>query len=294
MTVDDLQNLKPVKEFFVGIDSDGCVFDSMEVKHKECFCPAFVNVFGLQAAAKYAREAWDFVNLYSQSRGCNRFQAVLSALDLLRVRPEVVKRGVKIPELNSLRAWVKKESKLGNPALQKEIERSGDAELKLVMQWSREVNESVEKIVRSVPPFPCFRESLDKLLTKADVIVVSQTPTEALVREWAELGIDKKVRFIAGQELGTKSEHLAYAAQGKYTPDKILMIGDAPGDYKAAQAVKGLFYPVVPGREDESWKRFLDEAIDKFFGMGYANGYAQGLLAEFNQSLPAKAPWQAA
>ena len=42
-----LENLKPEKEFFIGIDSDGCAFDTMEIKHKECFCPAFINHFNL-------------------------------------------------------------------------------------------------------------------------------------------------------------------------------------------------------------------------------------------------------
>jgi hypothetical protein len=32
-----LINLRPSKEFFIGDDSDGCVFDSMEVKQKEFF-----------------------------------------------------------------------------------------------------------------------------------------------------------------------------------------------------------------------------------------------------------------
>ncbi|HCR31211.1 MAG TPA: haloacid dehalogenase, partial [Opitutae bacterium] len=31
-----LSDHQPSKEFFVGIDSDGCIFDSMEIKHKEC------------------------------------------------------------------------------------------------------------------------------------------------------------------------------------------------------------------------------------------------------------------
>ena len=35
-----LRNLNPDHEFFIGIDSDGCVFDSMEVKQKEFFIPA--------------------------------------------------------------------------------------------------------------------------------------------------------------------------------------------------------------------------------------------------------------
>ena len=53
------------KKFLVCIDSDGCVFDTMEIKHKECFCPAYIEHFGLQAVSNYARDAWDFANLYS-------------------------------------------------------------------------------------------------------------------------------------------------------------------------------------------------------------------------------------
>ncbi len=34
-----LRILEPAGEFFIGIDSDGCAFDTMEIKHKECFCP---------------------------------------------------------------------------------------------------------------------------------------------------------------------------------------------------------------------------------------------------------------
>ena len=78
-----LRALPKQHDFFIGIDSDGCVFDSMEIKHKECFCPAFIKHFGLQAASKYAREVWDFVNLYSRDRGCNRFLALKKALQLI-------------------------------------------------------------------------------------------------------------------------------------------------------------------------------------------------------------------
>src|SRR4051812_46725835 len=87
-----LTTLKPQHEFFVGIDSDGCAFDSMEVKHKECFCPNIIKYWNLQAISKYAREAVEFVNLYSKWRGTNRWPALISALDILRVRPEVIAR----------------------------------------------------------------------------------------------------------------------------------------------------------------------------------------------------------
>src|SRR5438093_13777040 len=89
-----LREFKPSKEYFVGIDSDGCIFDSMEIKHKECFTPMFIKHFDLQAVSKYAREVWEFVNLYSKTRGANRFPALSRALNLLLPRPQVKARKV--------------------------------------------------------------------------------------------------------------------------------------------------------------------------------------------------------
>jgi phosphoglycolate phosphatase-like HAD superfamily hydrolase len=265
----------------------------MEIKHKECFCPAFINHFGLQAISKYAREAWEFVNLYSTTRGCNRFPAVTRALDLLQKRSEVIARHVAIPPMKGLRSWIERETKLGNPALGEEVKKQNDADLAVALAWSMDVNAAVKKIVRDVPPFPMVRESLEKMKSKADMMVVSQTPTEALEREWEEHGIEHFVKLIAGQELGTKTEHLAFAAKGQYPSDNILMIGDAPGDQKAAQANGALFYPINPGHEENSWKRFHDEALDKFFAGTYAGAYQDSLIAEFRTHLPEKASWEA-
>src|ERR1017187_9731591 len=270
-----LKDLKPTKEFFIGIDSDGCVFDTMELKHKECFAPMFIKHFRLQTASKYAREVWDFVNLYSKSRGVNRFPAVVRALNLLRERKEVIAR----------------KTRLGNATLQKEVD-AGNRALAPALAWSLAVNQAVADIVSGVPPFPLFRESLQKMVQKADVIVVSQTPTEALVREWKEHGIDRFVRAIAGQELGTKTEHIQFAAGGKYPAGKVLMIGDAPGDLQAAMSNHALFYPIVPGHEEASWERFFKEGLDRFFAGTYAGAYEKGLAREFDASLPEQPPWQ--
>lgn len=290
--VQELKSLRPEKEFFIGIDSDGCVFDTMEIKHKECFCPNFVYHYDLQAASKYAREVWEFVNLYSKTRGINRFLAVLRALDMLAKRPEVIAREVSVPRLAGIRKWVERETKLGNPALESEVASNPDPDLKLAYAWSLEVNETVGKIVKNVPPFPLVRESLEKLTGKADALVVSQTPFEALEREWREHDIAKHVRAIAGQEMGTKAEHLTFAAAGKYPKEKTLMIGDAPGDLKAAQANDALFYPINPGHEEESWKRFYEEALDKFFDGSYAGDYERELIDRFQEYLPEQAPWE--
>jgi phosphoglycolate phosphatase-like HAD superfamily hydrolase len=286
-----LKELKPAKEFFIGIDSDGCVFDTMELKHKECFAPMFIKHFRLQTASKYAREVWDFVNLYSRSRGVNRFPAVVRALNLLRERKEVIARKVAVPATQALEAWIACETRLGNAALQQEVE-AGNQALAPALAWSLAVNRAVADIVSGVPPFPFFRESLERMVEKADVIVVSQTPTEALVREWKEHGIDGFVRAIAGQELGTKAEHIRFAAGGKYPDEKILMIGDAPGDLQAARSNHALFYPIVPGLEDVSWERFFRQGLDRFLAGMYAGAYETGLVKEFDASLPEQPPWQ--
>src|SRR6185295_11332953 len=130
--------------------------------------------------------------------------------------------------------------------------------------WSDSVNKAVEDIVHGVPPFPLVRESLAKLNQSADAMCISQTPSDALKREWAEHGIDKFVKMIAGQEMGTKTEHLKFAATGKYAPNKVLMIGDAPGDFKAAKSNNALFFPINPGAEEKSWERLPTEALDRF------------------------------
>ena len=51
------------------------------------------------------------------------------------------------------------------------------------------------------------------------------------------------------------------------------MIGDAPGDYKAAVANDALFFPINPGAEEASWKRFYEEGIDRFLAGTFAGEY---------------------
>ena len=281
--------LEPKHDYLVGIDSDGCAFDTMELKHKECFIPNTVNYWDLQGVSKYAREAAEFVNLYSKSRGINRFPALVEVLRWLQDRPEVRARGVMIDIPPSLLDWMHKETKLGNPALEKVVAATGDPGLRRTLAWSVAINETVEKIVRGVPPFPFVRQSVETLYPQADILVISATPQEALTREWEEHDLLKYVVAICGQEIGTKKESLAQAA--KYPADHSLMIGDAPGDYKAAVANRALFFPINPGEEEASWRRFYEEGIGRFLGGVFAGQYQQELLDEFEACLPEKPPW---
>lgn len=293
-----LKDFKPKHKFFVGIDSDGCAFDTMGIKQRECFCPWMIAYFGLQPVAQAARECKEFTDLFSKTRGVNRHKAIKRILtELLPTHPMVKQRGFKVPQFPHYFAWVDDpESILSNDGLKKAIDvatsQQAKSELALALEWSERVNSAVKDIVKDIPPFPFVRKSLEKIAPLADVVVVSATPCEALSREWAEHDIAGYTAIIAGQEMGTKSQHLALAANGKYPLANILMIGDAPGDMKAARANNALFYPVNPGDEDKSWQRFHNEAFDKFITGRYAGDYEAQVIAEFDSYLPEHPSWQ--
>ena len=293
-----LKDFKPKKKFFIGIDSDGCAFDTMGIKQRECFCPWMIAYFGLQPAAQAARECKEFADLFSKTRGYNRHKTIKRILtELLPAHPMVKTGNFQVPQLPHYFAWVDDpKSLLSNEGLKKAIAATSDAdarhELEHVLQWSERVNSAIKDIVKGIPPFPFVRESLEKIAPLADIVVVSATPCEALTREWQEHNIAKYAEIIAGQEMGTKKEHLAFAAGGKYEPNNILMVGDAPGDMKAAKANNALFYPINPGSEGKSWQRFFEEASDKFINGQYAGSYEEKLIAEFNEYLPETPPWQ--
>ena len=288
-----LKNHRPTKEFLVAIDSDGCAFDTMEIKHKECFVPNTIMHWGLQAVSKYAREAAEFVNLYSKWRGINRWPALVMVFDLLRERTEVTARNVTPPRAGRIRDFIANDAfPKSNDGLRDYMAVYPDPELDVAWAWTTAVNATVADMVHGVPPFPYVRESLSYLSGEADMIVVSATPYEALCREWEEHAIAPFVRAIAGQEQGKKTLHLRLAARGKYAPDHILMIGDAPGDLSAARANGALFFPVNPGREEGSWHRFYQEAVHRFLDGSYAGDYESALIDDFQSLLPEVPPWK--
>lgn len=286
-----LMRFQPRHDSFVGIDSDGCVFDSMDIKQKRCFHGLIVSHWGLEAIEPLVRETAEFVNLRSIWRGQNRFMALLKTFDLLRERRAVRASGVAVPLLPDLRALAGSGRPLGHPVLRQAIAETGSEELASLLAWSLAVNEDVARRVRRLPPFEWARRSLERLQAQSDVICVSQTPYEALAREWKDNGLTPLVSLIAGQELGTKAEHLQWAAVGKYAANRILMIGDAPGDLQAARASGVLFYPINPGEEEVSWKRFHDEAYDRFLAGTYQGAYENARTAEFQARLPETPSW---
>ena len=275
------------KKFLVCIDSDGCAFDTMEVKHKECFCTAFIEVFGLQGIAKYAREAWDFTNLYSKTRGFYRMKTLVMSFELLAKRQEVIDRNFKLPDITPIKNWCETYDVMSDATLKEYAATHDDPIIQTTLAWSAEVNRRIKRVVHDVPPFPYVRESLAKLADNADIVVVSATPTDALIKEWTEHDIKKYTSFVCGQEYGGKKDIIKKLSE-HYESGAVLMIGDALGDAKAAQGAGAAFYPICPNAEDKSWKEFYQTVSDLFVSGAYTDEvqsqYAERLedcLAEF-------------
>ncbi len=283
---------QPHHDYFIAIDSDGCVFDTMELKQKECFIPNIIKHYHLQSVARYARQAAEFVNLYSRWRGINRFPGLLKTIQLLSEWPLVQQRKAELPDREPLRVWIEQESHLGNPALERAVEEQGDPVLKEALAWSRAVNDTVREMVHGVPPFPHAGKSLEKISYRADLIVCSGTPIDALRKEWHEHRIDSVPQLIAGQEMGSKKTHIQLAMGDHYDRDRALMIGDAPGDLRAARANNIHFYPILAGDEEQSWERFFHEAAERFFQGDYSEAYETQLIDDFMSRLPETPPWQ--
>ena len=293
-----LKNFPRKKEFLIAIDSDGCVFDSMNPKQIIVFHPKIMDYYELWGIESYLREVAEFVNLFSKMRGCNRFIALQYVYRFLGERPKVkkamIEQGITLPCTTTLDDYVKeyKDISLGNPTLEEYVQKKGDRSLSKLLAWSEAVNSTIAEKINNIPPFDHVRRALALASENADLIVVSQTPYEALNREWKEHNLNSYVRVIAGQEMGKKEEHIRIAAGGKYKSDEMLMLGDAPGDRRAAEANGACFYPIVPGKETESWKRLVEEALPRFLERTFTGTYQKELMAKFDQALPPNPPWQ--
>lgn len=283
---------EPRKAFFIGVDSDGCAFDAMEIKHKECFTPATIRCWGLQAVSRYARETAEFVNLYSRWRGGNRWPSLVRVLDLLAQREEVKERGFSVPATDRLKEFLASGRPQSDAGLRQWAGAHPHADFDRALGWSQAVNDAIAAMVHGVPPFPFVGDCLVAMKNQADLMVVSATPVEALEREWSEHGLAAHMGLIAGQELGSKQQHLELMAGGRYAKDHVLLVGDAPADRDAAHAAGALFYPINPGAEAASWKRLRDEAAGKFFAGTYAGAYEADLITAFEKLLPETPPWQ--
>jgi len=279
-TKEEIIAFSPKKEYFVGIDSDGTAFDSMNIKHFKSMCPAALEIWNVAEHQEEFEKIWYHYNLYSADRGKNRFLGLLHALDALGESFSMV-----VDNTSPLRDFIKNGGGLSNDALKSWLTKHPSPMLDRVLQWSLRSDQLFEEYTRGLLPFANIEDALKCMVEKADVMVVSSASGAGLDKDWSFSGLTKYTSLIAGQETGTKKEQLKMAANGKYPPEKILMIGDAIGDLEAAQSIDALFFPIMPGSEEDSWLFLKEEALNCFFNNNYKGDYENKLVLKFKDFL---------
>lgn len=290
-TKQDLIDFTPKHSTLVAIDSDGCMFDTMEEKQLNHFAPLIIKHFELQEIEEAVFDCLKFVWLYSITRGLNRFENLLRFFDRLKTHPIAKKSDVKILNTDSFKTWVYSGAALSNSTLKTYADENPDPELLRILKWTLAVNDSTDAM-DPIPPFDDALKSLKLLHGQSDALVVSQTMDDTLVAEWNLHGLTKYVDIIAGASIGTKTQSLNWAMKEHYDPKRAIMMGDALGDMAAARDTGIWFYPILPGHEDASWKKFLEEDYERFRTGNFTEEYQQELIDTFLALLPEIPPWE--
>ena len=275
------------KKYLICVDSDGCVFDNMGIKWKECFIPNLIRYFELQPVAGCVREEAERINLYSATRGVNRYAGLPLLFEALEKRSEVRHHHFNLPDITALVNWIQNTKQLSMESLKQEYDKKKDMILEQTILWSSESNKSIAEMVYGIPPFNGVVESFKYVKEWADLAVLSSANQAAIEKEWSEHYLMGYVDYLCSQEMGTKKQCIENLLNLGYDRECVLMIGDAPGDYQAASASGVLFYPIVVKREQISWNNFRREAADLFL-KGQYEQEAERYLEMFRKALRLK------
>lgn len=266
------------RKFLVCVDSDGCAMDTMDMKHKNCFGPQMVKFWGLENHKKEVLDIWNKINLYSETRGTNRFPGLELTLKACR------EKGFLQEDFSPLTKWLETASGFSNGTLKAALDEEKNPLLEKVLLWSENVNAAIKKLPPS-HPFDGVKETLEYMGKYADLAVVSSANREAVEGEWTRHGMIGLVKEVMAQDSGSKAACIGKLLEEGYEKDCVMMIGDAPGDRKAAEKNGVLFYPVVIRREEECWKKLKKEAFVRFMDGTYKGSFQDGLLNQFHEAL---------
>lgn len=277
---DIFDRLKRTKDYLICVDSDGCAMDTMNIKHIKCFGPCMAEEWGLEKWEESILARWNEINLYTMTRGMNRFQGLLKALK------EIDARYAPIAGLDDLKEWAEHTAELSNYSLACEIEMTGSPMLQKALRWSESVNTRIQMLdEKEKRPFEGVKEALSHAHQIADIAVVSSANLQAVMEEWELYGLLEHTDIVLAQDAGSKAYCIQELVKKGYDRDKVLMAGDAPGDYEAAKANEVLFYPILVRHEAASWTEFKETAVSHLTGGSYGGAYQEKKIEEFMDNL---------
>ena len=256
-------------DYLVCVDSDGCVMDTMNCKHFHCFGPCMVDEWELGQWRDEILDRWNVINLFSMTRGINRFKGLAMALG------EIDKKYKPITGIAALQNWADTAPALSNDAVAKAAAEAVDPDAKLIFEkalsWSKAVNAAIVNLPEELKvPYDGAKEGLAAAHEFADVAMVSSANRDAVEEEWGKFGLLEHTDIVLAQDIGSKAACIREMLKFGYDPDKVVMVGDAPGDCDAAEKNGVHYYPILVNHEKESW----DEAIAVGFSKLRSGDYA--------------------
>lgn len=255
------------------VDSDGCAMDTMTYKHQLFFGPLAADVFDVEEREAFLKE-WDKINLYSKTRGVNRYVGLVMGLEF-----------AKIPNIENLKQWVETTDSLSNASLEEAIAENPSDDLKKALEWSNQVNSNIKNHEGDALAFPGALEGLGTLHELGKVFVVSSANKEAVEEEWNDQGLMSHIDDLYCQDRGKKEDVIASLILQGYAPEKIMMIGDSPGDLAAAQQNGVAFYPILVGDEAKSWEELANSVGKAFVEGNFTEENQEQVIAQFWHNL---------
>ncbi len=257
-------------DYLVCVDSDGCVMDTMNCKHFHCFGPCMVTEWGLEEWKDAILDRWNVINLFSMTRGINRFKGLAMALG------EIHETYRPIAGIGYLKNWAENAPALSNDALVKAIAGASDPEEKAVLEkalsWSKAVNAAIVALDESLKvPYQGAKEGLAAAHSFADVAMVSSANRDAVEEEWGKFGLLEHTDIVLAQDVGSKAACIARMLEYGYDLNKVVMVGDAPGDCDAAEKNGVHYYPILVNHEKASWEEAVGVAFEKLRTGDYAS-----------------------
>ena len=255
-------SFKKKHDFLVCVDSDGCVMDTMNCKHFHCFGPCMVDEWELEPWRQEILDRWNVINLFSMTRGINRFKGLAMALG------EINEKYKPITGVAYLKQWADTAPALSNDAVIQAAQEAVDADARLVFEkalsWSKAVNRAIVALPEELKvPYDGAKDGLSAAHVFADVAMVSSANRDAVEEEWGKFGLLEHTDIVLAQDVGSKAACIARMLQFGYDPDKVLVIGDAPGDCDAAKKNGVHYYPILVNHEKVSWEEAVSVAFEK-------------------------------
>ena len=270
-------------DYLICVDSDGCVMDTMNCKHFLCFGPCMVTEWGLEEWETEILDRWNVINLFSMTRGINRFKGLAMALK------EIDGKYTPIAGVDGLVNWANTAPALSNDAVAKAAKDAADEQTRVVLEkalsWSKAVNAAIVALDENLKvPYAGAKEGLAAAHAFADVAMVSSANRDAVEEEWGKFGLLAHTDIVLAQDVGSKAACIEAMLKFGYDVNKVIMIGDAPGDCDAAEKNGVYYYPILVNHEKASWDEAVAVAFDKLQSGEYA-AYGAEKKQEFLRNL---------